>query len=300
VLFELARALGIELIGEDEQFLDRHPMRPMASDEAYAAILDETDRRALVDDALEGPLAALLTLLGESMQLITPDAKSALDNIAMSDARRPPASSDAAALATYPQIAKAFTSPPTMLYTATTRSAPDITLLLATPPVIVLGPRLASLRARSRSDIEMDVDTELRFRLGRIVELSRPHRLLATGIDREDFVKFVAALLRAFGKQDGSETTPAVAREAERLHGALPVALRRRLAERLATLTPGLLDASAYLAACERAADRAGLVACGHPGYAIHLAGGPDKAHHLVELAASQRFRSSQRKLRRR
>ncbi len=300
ILFELARALGVELLGEDEQFLDRNPARPMASDEAYAAILDETERRALVDDPSDGPLGELLTLVGESMQLVAPDAKGALDNVAMSDARRPPASSDAAALATYPQIAKAFASPPTMLYASTARSAPDLALLLAAPPVVVLGPRLVSLRARSRADIEMDVDTELRFRLGRIVELSRPHRLLATGTDRDGFDKLVSGLVRAFGKQDGSETTPAVAREAERLHNALPVTLRRRLTERLATLTSAMLDAGAYIGACERAADRAGLVACGHPGYAIHLAGGPDKAQHLVELAASKRFLASQRKLRRR
>jgi hypothetical protein len=65
-------------------------------------------------------------------------------------------------------------------------------------------------------------------------------------------------------------------------------------------VSPSQLDPDAYLAACERAADRAGLVACGHPGYAIHLAGGPDTARHLVALAASQRYLAAQRKLRRR
>jgi hypothetical protein len=114
------------------------------------------------------------------------------------------------------------------------------------------------------------------------------------------FERFVAGLVRAFGKPTGAEVTRDVAREAERLHQALPVATRRRLSERLASVSPTSVDADAYLAACERAADRAGLVACGHPGYAIHLAGGPDRAKHLVALAASQKYLAAQRKLRRR
>jgi len=299
-LFELARAMGTVLRGEDEQFLDQNPPRAMASDEAYAASLDDVERRALTDDGTDGPLAELLALVGESMQLFAPDAKGALDAVALSDARRPAATSDVAAVVTFPQIAKALGGPATMLYTHAGRSVGDVTLLLAAPPVVVLGPRLAAVRAQSRSDVEQDVDTELRYRLGRIVELARPHRLLAAGVERAVFIRFVAALVRAFGKQTGAEVTREVARESERLRDALPVAARRKITEWLAGIAPDALDAYAYLAACERAADRSGLVACGHPGYAIHLAGGPERAKHLVELAASQRYLASQRKLRRR
>lgn len=304
-MYELARALGVELRAEDEQFLDRHPLRAMASDEAYAAQLDDAERRALIDDDSDGALADILAIAAEALQLICPDAKTALDREALSDARRVAATSEAASAAIYPQIAKALGGTTTLLYATNSRAAlsgsrtdGDVRILLAAPPVIVLGPRLTC--ARSRSDAELDVDTELRFRLGRLVELARPHRALAAGVDRTVFERFVAGLARAFGKQDGSEVTRDVAREADRLHQALPVAVRRRLSERLATVHPAALDPDAYLAACERAADRTGLVACGHPGYAIHLAGGPARARHLVELAASQRYLAAQRKLRHR
>ena len=50
--------------------------------------------------------------------------------------------------------------------------------------------------------------------------------------------------------------------------------------------------------ACERAADRAGLLACGHAGVAIELAGGADAARHLVKLASSQRYIAARKKLR--
>ncbi|HSD86627.1 MAG TPA: hypothetical protein VLB44_03905, partial [Kofleriaceae bacterium] len=296
-MYDLARALGIELVGEDEQFLDAHPPRKMASDEAYAAQLDEAERHALVDDPGDGPLGELLSMLGEAANLVCPDAKGALDNEALSDARRIPATSDAAAVAIYPQIAKALGGPATLVYANPSRQATDIRLLLAAPPVLVLGPRLAGIRARSRSDVEFDVDAELRFRLGRVVELARPHRLFAGGSDPEVFVRLVAALVHAFGPHPGNVERH-IANEAERLRQAIPVALRKRLSDKLAAQPA--LDAAAYLAACERAADRAGLIACGHAGIAIHLTGGAERARHLVRLAAAKGYLDAQKKLRRR
>ncbi|NVB84669.1 MAG: hypothetical protein HOV81_40220, partial [Kofleriaceae bacterium] len=152
-------------------------------------------------------------------------------------------------------------------------------------------------RARSRSDAELDVDAELRFRLGRIVELARPHRLFAAGTDADDFARFVAGIAYAFGtKQDSVDRQ--VVGVAERLRQALPVQLRRRVAERLASAPA--LDPAAYIAACNRAADRSGLLACGHTAIAIHAAGGAAKSRHLVELGASQKYLVARKKLRRR
>lgn len=308
-MYELARAVGVELLAEDEQFLDEHALRPLASDEAYAAIVPEHERRALIDDDRDGALGELLLLLGEAANLVCPDARTALENEALLDAPRMSAQSESAVVAMYPQIAKALGGPPTLLYADPSRKGPDLRLLLSAPPVLLIGQRLAAVRARSRSDIEplggvhgsggFDADAELRFRLGRIVELARPHRLFYAGNDRDGFARLVAGLWHAFGKPD-VEPHEDVAREAERLRHALPVQLRRRLSERLASLPADALDPHRYQVACEHAADRAGLLACGHVGLAIHLAGGPDRARHLVELAASRKYLAIRRKLRRR
>jgi tetratricopeptide (TPR) repeat protein len=322
-MYELSRALGIELQPEDEQFLVENPPKPLASDEAYATPLDETERRALVDDPHEGPLAELLLLLGEAAKLVCPDAKTALQQEALFDAHRIAATSEAAVVAMYPQIVKALAGPPTLLYADPTRNAADVRLLLASPPVVVIGPRLAAQRARSRRDVEpimervglrprvldpsgpasgperSDADAELRFRLGRIVELSRPHRLFVAGSDADTFARLVSGLWHAFGKPD-VQPTREVAKEATRLSYALPVQLRRRLSERLSSVSPGLLDLETYRSGCERAADRAGMLACGHTAIAIHLAGGAAAAPHMVKLAASQRYLAARRKLRRR
>ena len=298
-MYELARALNIETLGEDEAFLDANPARVMASDEAYAAVLDPEERAALIDDPHDGVIGELLAMLGEAAQVLCPDAKTALDREALTDAKRITATSDAAAAAIYPQIAKALGGPATLLYANPQREAPDLRLLLASPPVLVLGPRLADARARSRSDGELDLDAELRFQLGRVVELARPHRLFAAG-DRPNFPRLVHALVDAFAPVPNP--TPA----AEQLRGALPVALRKRLADKLASLGEPLatatdllagIDPDEYLAACDRAADRAGLIACGNATVAVRVSGG---ARHVVELAASQRYLAVRKKLRRR
>ncbi|MEO8702388.1 MAG: tetratricopeptide repeat protein [Kofleriaceae bacterium] len=296
--FELARALGAVLDEADDRFLADHPAPLMASDQGYGAPLDEDDRRELVDDPGDAPLGDLLDTLGEAAALLCPDSTTALVDADLADARRVPASTQAAALALYPQIAKMLGGPATLMY-ATTKPTVELALLLAAPPIVVLGPKLASVRAQSRSELELSGpisaagDAVLRFRLGRIVELARPRRVFAAGSSRDTFTRLVAGLT-AF-------TNPAAgdAAEAERLRSKLSVALRKRLADQLAALPSRSLDAHAYHAACQRAADRAGLLACGDTAIAIELAGGVTKARHLVRLASTKRYLEARRKLRR-
>ncbi len=294
--FELARGMGAPLSTEDERFLETHRPRIMASDEAYSAALDDADRRALIDDETDSPIRDLLELLAEAAPLVSPNASTALVEANLMDAVRLPSTSDAATAAVYPQIVKALGGPQTLLYVTPTAGAPDVALVLASPPVVVVGPRLASVRAGSRAEIDLSGDAALRFQLGRIVELSRPRRVFAGGQSPAAFALLIAALRHAFGP--AAETPPHrdVVSEAERLRGRLPVALRGKLAERLAG--SGALDARAYVEACNRAADRAGLLVCGDVTVALGLAGGPAKASHLVRLAATQRYHVARRKLR--
>jgi tetratricopeptide (TPR) repeat protein len=287
--FDLARALGATIDDSDEAYLADHPPRVMASDEAYGA-LDAGEVRALVDDPEDVPLGELFDMLGEVAPLVCPDTKAALVDAGLADARRVSASSDIAAAALYPQIANALGGPPTLVYT-TDRPLPDLQILLASPPIVVIGAGLASVRARSRSDADLG-DLELRFKLGRLVEYVRSRRVFA--VDRDAFHRTLAGLRHAFAGATSEDR--AVAGEAERLHSALSVALRRRMTERLAVI--GDPEPERFLAACERAADRAGLLACGDAAVAIETAGGPDAAPHLARFAAHPRYLAARGKLR--
>ncbi len=295
--YELARAIDAKLTGTDEDYLASHPPRVMASDEAYSEPLGEVQRAELVGDADDGPLAELLELLAEAGPLVAPDTKTVLAAHGLSDARRLPASSEVGAVAVYPQIAKAFGGPPTLLH-ATPSTEVDLMLLFASPVVLVLGPSLAAVRAGSRSDLDLSGDGRLRFQLGRVVELARPRRLAATGQPLASFVRMLALVARACGTDTGD---PGLAAEADKLRSRLPIGLRTKLTDLLITIAPSERDEAAcrvYRAACERAADRVGLLACGDASVAVPMAGGPDRAPHLVQLAASQRYLAARRKLR--
>ena len=294
IAYELARAQGVALGPDDERFLAAHPERPMAPDEAYAAALDDAERRELVDDPDDGALAELLDLVGEAIALVCPDARTALDRAGLTYARRVGAATSATAAAMYPQIANALGGPQTLMYTAD--HGPDLRVLLSAPPVVAIGPRLAP-NAESSSKIALapSANAELRFELGRVVELARTRRLFAAGSTPAAFGKFVAAIVQAFGTPI-ARIEPTIAAEAERLRGAIPLVLRRRISDRLGETTG--FATSAYFTACERAADRSGLLACGDIGVAVALTGGPATARHLIQLAASKRYLAARRKLR--
>ena len=282
---ELAHAIGVPLSDEDLRFLDAHPPRRMAAGEAYGAAVDEADRRELVDDPADRPLRDVLGLLAEALPLLAPTAAAALVEAGIPDAQRVAGSPATAAAAMVAPITRALGGPPTVLY-ASTHPEDDLALLFAAPPVVVLGPKAASRG-----------DGALRFQLGRLVELSRPHRVFTAMAD-EAFVRLVAAVRVAFGPAPAAAAPAETLAEAERLRTRLSVGLRQRLAERLASIGPEDLDARAYVAACDRAADRAGLLACGDVTVAVLLAGGVRDAPHLVRVAASRRYLALRKKLR--
>jgi tetratricopeptide (TPR) repeat protein len=293
-LFELAVALGAPFDREDEPAMTACAPRIMASDEVYASPIQAADRRALVDDDdPPPPLAAVLEALAEAAPLLWPPTKLALERAEILDAERVSSASPAAVAAMYPQIAKALGGPTTVVYATSTRGAPDVRIVASSPPIVVLGPRLMAVRARSTADISGPVsvgtDAALRFPLGRAVELAREHRVLAAAFG-DSFPRLVDAIWHAFGRAAEPPADRAFADYVDHLRSKVPMILRRRLGDLLAPLDRAALDPAAYVAACNRAADRSGLLACGDVAVAIQLAGGPTAAPHLVRLGASPRY----------
>ncbi|MBI4512440.1 MAG: tetratricopeptide repeat protein [Deltaproteobacteria bacterium] len=291
---ELAAALGETLSDSDRAYLARHPARILAADEAYSGALEESDRAALIAEEHDSPLAGILEALWEAAPLLWPDPGRALAALGMSSAERVSPVDAGAATAIYPQVVKALDAAATVLYQNRTPMAPDIALACAQPPVVVLGPRLLVTAAASGARVDLASDAEFRFLLGRAAELARPERIPAVGLPLRALSRLCAGLALAFGGTkelcvDDVDPEDAAA-EAERLRQVLPLMVRKRLESLLDGIPQGGIDPARYHAACMRAADRAGLLACGDVVVAMGLVGGPEKGKHLVRLAVKERY----------
>src|SRR3569623_1402932 len=167
---------------------------------------------------------------------------------------RSPASSHAAAVSMFPRLTTALGAGAIMLYHSD--SAPDLTVVAAGTPVIVLGPRLAA-------EGDAVPRTELRALLARAVELTRPEPLAFAGLPARDATRLLPSVVRLIGPAQLRESVSALIVEEDVQHahgemvkGALPVKLRTRLEQLLAHLPAAALDNARYTAACHRDADR--------------------------------------------
>lgn len=292
---ELAAALGESLGPDDVAFLAKYPERVLDVDEAYRGALDDSDRAQLIADPRDEPLASVLQVLWEAAPLLWSEPADALERMGIPEAERVGARSDLVAAVMYPHIARALGAPRTVLYTAQTGA--DITVACVAPPIVALGRRLQVTTGGERGD-DAPGDLELRFLLGRAAEFARPERAIAVGLPRDQFASLVASLRRAFGPGPSRDDIAAGQREQDAtLRKTLPVKVRTRLEEILASADPRDLDPDRYVAACHRAADRAGLLVCGDIATAIRVAGGPDRARHIIDVALRDAYLDARARL---
>ena len=290
---ELAGAMGHELSVDDVGFLGLHPARIMAEDDPYRGVIDSDARAELIVDDDDEPLAAILATLWEAAQLLWSDVSEAEERGGISGARKLGATTDLPAAHVFTRIARALDAPATVLYSTDQPDGPDVTVLCVAPPVVVLGPRLAGERSAGVSDLEM------RFQLARAAELARPARIIAAGLGAERLTVLCSSLVRVFGHRGGDS---AARDDDELLRTTLPVRVRTQLEKLLGAARGRTLDAARYVAACQRAADRAGLLICGDVDTAVRLGGvvGPDgskQVRHIFELVLRRGYLAARARL---
>jgi hypothetical protein len=183
----------------------------------------------------------------------------------------------------FPRIAAALGAGAVMLYERT--AGPDVTVISAATPVIVLGPRMLAPSTPT---------AEIRAILTRAIELTRPEHVAFTGLPFADTTHLVASAVRLFGPPALRDIVNAgvADRDVQRGHddmvrAAMPVKLRLRFEQLLATIPADALDIARYLAACERSADRAAVLLGGDPRIiadAITLRG--ERYTHLIAAIA--------------
>ncbi|MBL0213962.1 MAG: tetratricopeptide repeat protein [Myxococcales bacterium] len=265
---DLAIAAGHTPEVHQSAFLSIHKPYAMRDDESYKANLDAAERALLVDpdEALLGPVA---TALAEAAALLWPDLEEALARQGCAGAKRIPATLHTPATAMFSRLTTALGTGAVMLYQRD--DGPDVTVVSAATPVIVLGPRLTA-----ESGVPAEV---VRAELARAVELTRPEHVVFAGMPLADATRLLASVARLFGPPALREAANAlvVDQDVQRGHdemvkAALSVKLRTRLEQTLATTSLFVLDVRHHLAASERTADRAALLVGGDPKTIVALA----------------------------
>jgi len=259
---ELAVACGHTADVHQSAFLHSHKPYAIRDDEQYKATVED---HALVTGHDEVPLASVASTVAEAAALMWPDLDHALARAGVPGARRVPATSHAAAVSMFPRLTTVLGTGAVMLYEH--EASPDVTVVAAATPVIVLGPRLSG----ETSEL---APAAIRAILARAVELTRPEHLAFAGLPTRDATRLLTAIARLFGPPALRDAVSALLSEEDegiqRAHddnvkAAMPVKLRTRLEALLANVAPTALDNARYLAACHRDADRAALLVGGDP-----------------------------------
>ncbi len=268
---DLAVALGATPDLHQTAFRTVHPTRAMPAAEAYRGSVDAEARARFLHDAGADALGPVFATLAEAAGQLWPDPDEALARAGARGARRIAGASSPAALA-FVRITAALGCGPASVYARDDADAPDLQLVCAGTPIVVLGPRLGDV-----------VDGARRFALGRIAELTRPEHAIVAGLADAEVATLVAALVRSFAP---AASHGAVARligdpdvqraRDEALRGALPVKLRQRFEALFAELPPTPLDLTRHRAAIQRVAERAALLVSGDCAAAlVRPTGGP-------------------------
>lgn len=295
---ELIAAMGHALDVHQAAYLTTQPKpAPMPADAPYKGAATADEVAALLADSEERGLSAVATALAEAIALLVPDPEETLARVGAGGAKRVATAAKLEPAEMFPRIASALATGATVLHTrddARDQSSPDgsripdVQVVAAGTPMIVIGPRLRGLGGAAPPA------SEIRFLLGRAAALAQPSRVIFTGAPREDAGRLLAAVVRSFGPPslasavsrlipDGSADHAEGVQKMhdEHVRTTLPVRLRRTFEQLLATLSARDLDLDGFLAACERTADRAGLLASDDPAtaFAFVRARGGDTTH---------------------
>jgi len=259
-LYQALEALG-ELDPEAEAFLAGYAAPALEAEAPYPGELGEDDRQAMLASPDVHGLDEVFALLWEAAPALL--SKSLADyGVGPGDRVSPIADSELAHV--FSACSRALAIKQTALYTRTAEGGAGITIVGMAPPAVIVDAHLAENRSAG----------ELRFLLGRALELTHPAYILAAGLDRGEFARLLSSVLRAFhprhmrGRRDLGE---AAVEQANHLRKAMPFKIARRLGEIFRQQVNLQFDSGRWRQAVIRSANRAGLVLCGDLGLALRL-----------------------------
>ena len=249
---------------EDKDFLTQNPAPERKPDDPYAGTMEDGGRSQYLDPLQDLHfMAEVLAAVWEGAPGLS---QANLDSFGVTAKDKVSTVADLAIAQIWGQAAKTLGNRRTSLYLRPDADFDGVSLVGVAPPAIVVGPRLAEEAAVG----------ELRFRIGRALELGRPEYLLAATLPAPEFDILFMGVLKAFHPKHarfraGSED--AATEQAAKLKKALPYKIAKRVGELFQEHAEIALDPARWREGAREAGNRAGLLLCGAAKVAVHIVG---------------------------
>ena len=178
----------------------------------------------------------------------------------------------------YADCARLLGNRKTAMYLRPDPSFTEVALVAQPPTAIVVGPALTEGRPLP----------EVRFIVGRALEIARPEYILAAALPPPEFTRLFAAILRAFHPRHARRRRPdqtGEADEAQMWKRALPYKVAKRLAELFRDLANTEFSSHRWRRAVQKTGNRAGLLASGDIVAAARVLQAEDDRDGIEDLA---------------
>ncbi len=247
------RALEVEGRADldDLGYVAQHGPKPLGVSERWPGSLDDDDHISLLAHPNTKVMGEIFATIWEGAPALFGGGLERL-GLSAQDRISPVADLDIAKV--YSASARALGNRLTGLYGAWTGQYHGIAIACHAPPVVVAGPEVE----------EMPV-AELRFRLGRALELTRPEYILSAGLEPEEFTALFAAVLRAFHPRHARrklEESDPIALRALQLKKDLPYRVSRKLVSLFQAKAHVEFNSAGWRQAVQMTGNRAGLLVC--------------------------------------
>lgn len=254
---EVLEVLGLAQ-AEDRAFLESHAPPPMGADDPYPSALDESQRTHLLAPPELQAVAPLFAAIWEGVPDLVGPSLAEL-GVESQDKVSPVADHDLAKI--YSQVGKALGNQKTTLYLNPNPSGTEVAIAVTHPPSVVVPAHFAADFPAS----------ELRFRLGRALELARPELILAATMPPAELTQLLGSLLRAFFPRHARRRADSASEQAAKLKKALPYKVSKRLAELFGELHTTPFSSARWRRLARESANRAGLLAAGDLTVAVRV-----------------------------
>lgn len=238
---------------EELGFIAQHATPELAVDEVPGETIGDLDRQETIAHPDTKIMVEVFSTLWEGAPALFGQGLEAL-GISAQDRVSPVA--DMVLAKVYGSAARMLGNRHTGLYLNWEGPEDEVRIACHAPPVIIVGPQ-----------VEKRPLAELRFVLGRALELTRPEYIIVSGLGRSEFSGLFASVLRAFhprhSRRRADDQDP-LSQRAAQLKKDLPYRVSRKLVDLFGAKSHVEFSSALWRQAVQHSGNRAGLLVAGN------------------------------------